>query len=204
LFTGIVNDIGEVLEVSDKADGLRRLTIACGYDPDGIDIGASIACSGICLTVVERGRAGNRASLAVDTAAETLQVTTAGAWSRGTRLNLERSLRLGDELGGHLVSGHVDGIAELIEREDLSDMAKLTLRVPSELARFIAPKGSVALDGVSLTVNEVAADRFSVLIIPHTLKVTTFGGLRSGSQLNLEVDQMARYAARLLQATTTH
>jgi riboflavin synthase len=202
LFTGIVNDIGEVLEVSDKADGLRRLTIACGYDPDGIDIGASIACSGICLTVVERGRAGNRASLAVDTAAETLQVTTAGAWSRGTRLNLERSLRLGDELGGHLVSGHVDGIAELIEREDLSDMAKLTLRVPSELARFIAPKGSVALDGVSLTVNEVAADRFSVLIIPHTLKVTTFGGLRAGARLNLEVDQMARYAARLLEATT--
>jgi riboflavin synthase len=202
LFTGIINDIGEVLEVSGKADGLRRLTIACGYDPDSIDIGASIACSGICLTVVERGRTSNGSSFAVDTAAETLQVTTAGGWSRGTELNLERSLRLGDELGGHLVSGHVDGVAELIEREDLPDMAKLTLRVPSELARFIAPKGSVALDGVSLTVNAVDGDRFSVLIIPHTLKVTTFGGLRAGARLNLEVDQMARYAARLLQATT--
>jgi riboflavin synthase len=204
VFTGIINDIGEILEVSSKADGLRRLTIACGYDPDSIDIGASIACSGICLTVVERGRTGARSSFAVDAAAETLQVTTAGTWSRGSKLNLERSLRLGDELGGHLVSGHVDGIAELAAREDLPEMAKLTLRMPPALARFIAPKGSVALDGVSLTVNEVAGDTFSVLIIPHTLKVTTFGALRIGARLNLEVDQMARYAARLLQATTTH
>lgn len=206
LFTGIVSDLGEVLEVNEQAEGLRRLSIACGYDPDSIDIGASIACSGPCLTVVERGRKSNRAFFAVDVAAETLRVTTAGAWERGTRLNLERSLKLGDELGGHLVSGHVDGIAELLSREDLPDMARLWLRAPSELARFIAPKGSVALDGVSLTVNEVEVegDTFSVLLIPHTLKVTTFGTLRAGMRLNLEVDQMARYAARLLDTASPH
>jgi riboflavin synthase len=201
LFTGIISDIGEVVEVSEQAAGLRRLNIACGYDTDAIGIGASIACSGPCLTVVARGRAGDRGWFAVDTAAETLRVTTAGAWRRGTKLNLERSLRLGDELGGHLVSGHVDGIAELTVREDLPDMGRMTFRVPSELARFIAPKGSVALDGVSLTVNEVNGETFSVLIIPHTLKVTTFGELRAGARLNLEVDQMARYAARLLRET---
>ncbi len=204
LFTGIVSDLGEVLEVDEQAEGLRRLSIACGYDPDSIDIGASIACSGPCLTVVERGRKGNRAFFAVDVAAETLRVTTAGAWQRGTRLNLERSLKFGDELGGHLVSGHVDGIAELVSREDLPDMARLSLRAPSELARFIAPKGSVALDGVSLTVNEVERETFSVLLIPHTLKVTTFGSLRPGMRLNLEVDQMARYAARLLDTARLH
>src|SRR5271163_316842 len=131
MFTGIINDLGDVIEVHEKDEQLRRVTVACGYDPESIDIGASIACSGICLTVVERGRAGNRASFAVDTAAETLRMTTAGSWRRGTRLNLERSLRLGDELGGHLVSGHVDGIAELIARQELPDMAKLTLRVPT-------------------------------------------------------------------------
>jgi riboflavin synthase len=200
VFTGIINDLGEVLEVDTKADGLRRLTIACGYDPETIEVGASIACSGPCLTVIERGQRGNRAFFAVDVAAETLRVTTAGTWHRGTRLNLERSLRLGDELGGHLVSGHVDGIADLVAREDLPDMARLTLRVPTVLSRFIAAKGSVALDGVSLTVNEVDSDTFSVLIIPHTLQVTTFGSLRAGARLNLEVDQMARYAARLLEA----
>ena len=201
MFTGIVSDLGEVLEVEEKAEGRRRLTIACGYDPGTIDIGASIACSGICLTVVARGRG---ASFAVDAAAETLRVTNAGAWQRGTRLNLERSLRLGDELGGHLVSGHVDGLAELVAREDLPDMARLSLRVLGELSRFIAAKGSVALDGVSLTVNEVEGDRFSVLIIPHTLKVTTFGALRVGARLNLEVDLMARYAGRLLQAVRSN
>jgi riboflavin synthase len=200
VFTGIVSDVGEVVEVEQRADGLRRLVIACGYDPATIDIGASIACSGPCLTVVERGRKGNRAFFAVDVAAETLRVTTAGEWQRGSRLNLERSLRLGDELGGHLVSGHVDGIGDLVGREDLPEMARLTVRVPPTLARFIAPKGSVALDGVSLTVNEVEGDTFSVLLIPHTLQVTTFGGVRAGTRLNLEVDQMARYAARLLQS----
>jgi riboflavin synthase len=200
VFTGIVSDIGETLDVSEQAEGLRRLTIGCGYDPETIDIGASIACSGICLTVVARGREAGRAAFSVDAAAETLRVTTAGAWRQGTKLNLERSLRLGDELGGHLVTGHVDGIAELLARDELPEMARLSLRAPAALARFIAPKGSVALDGVSLTVNEVDDDRFSVVIIPHTLKVTTFGALRAGARLNLEIDLMARYAARLLQA----
>jgi riboflavin synthase len=200
VFTGIINGIGEVLEITEPAQGLRRLNIACSYDPETIQLGASIACSGPCLTVVERGRRGTRAFFAVDVAAETLRVTTAGTWRRGTRLNLERSLRLGDELGGHLVSGHVDGIAELVTREDLPGMARLSLRVPAALSRFIAPKGSVALDGVSLTVNEVAENEFSVLIIPHTLEVTTFGALQAGSRLNLEVDQMARHAARLMEA----
>jgi riboflavin synthase len=200
MFTGIINGIGEVLEVSEQAQGLRRLAIASGYDPETIQLGASIACSGPCLTVVERGRRGNRAFFAVDVAAETLRVTTAGSWQRGTKLNLERSLRLGDELGGHLVSGHVDGIAELATREDLPGMARLTLRAPAALSRFVAAKGSVALDGVSLTVNNVAGNDFSVLIIPHTLQVTTFGTLKAGSRLNLEVDQMARYAARLMEA----
>jgi len=203
MFTGIINDLGEVIEVHEKDKGLRRVTIACGYNPDSIDIGASIACSGICLTVVARGRAGNRTSFAVDTAAETLRMTTAGHWRRGTRVNLERSLRLGDELGGHIVSGHVDGIAELVARDEFLDSAGLTLRVPATLSRFIAPKGSVALDGVSLTVNEVGADTFTVLIIPHTLKVTTLGALQPGARLNLEVDQMARYAARLLDHART-
>jgi riboflavin synthase len=204
VFTGIINGLGDVLEVNEQANGLRRLTIASGYDSATIDIGASIACSGPCLTVVERGRRGNRTFFAVDVAAETLRVTNARSWQRGTKLNLERSLRLGDELGGHLVSGHVDGIAELVAREDLLDMARLSLRLPAALSRFIAPKGSVALDGVSLTVNEVEGATFSVLIIPHTLKVTTFGGLRAGARLNLEVDQMARYAARLLEAAQPH
>jgi riboflavin synthase len=200
VFTGIVSDVGEVLDVSEQAEGLRRLTIGYGYDPGTIDIGASIACSGICLTVVARGREAGRGTFSVDAAAETLRVTTAGSWRRGTKLNLERALRLGDELSGHLVAGHVDGIAELLARDDLPEMARLALRAPAVLARFIASKGSVALDGVSLTVNDVEGDRFSVLIIPHTLKVTTFGPLRTGARLNLEIDLMARYAARLLQA----
>ncbi len=203
MFTGIISDLGEVVEVRQQADGLRRLAIACTYDADSIDIGASIACSGPCLTVVERGRQGGRTVFAVDVAAETLRVTTAGGWVPGAKINLERSLRIGDELGGHLVSGHVDGLGDLLSREDLPDMARLTLQAPPALSRFIAPKGSVALDGVSLTVNEVEGERFSVLIIPHTLKVTTFGSLRAGAKLNLEVDQMARYAARLLQARGT-
>jgi len=199
MFTGIINDLGEVIEVQKKDEDLRRLTIACGYDPDSIAIGASIACSGVCLTVVERGRSGNRTAFAVDAAAETLQVTTAQHWRSGTKLNLERALRLGDELGGHMVSGHVDGIAELIARDEFLDSSALTLRVPAALSRFIAPKGSVALDGVSLTVNKAAGDTFSVLIIPHTLKVTTLGASQPGARLNIEVDQMARYAARLLE-----
>jgi riboflavin synthase len=199
MFTGIVTDIGEVIAVEPRAEGLARLKIACGYDPDGIDIGASIACSGVCLTVVARGRDGNRAWFAVDAAAETLRVTTVGGWRNGVRINLERALKVGDELGGHIVAGHADGLATLIAREDLTDMARLGFRVPAELARFIAPKGSVALDGVSLTVNEVADDTFAVLIIPHTLAMTTLGALAAGATVNLEVDLMARYAARLME-----
>ncbi|MGD0420591.1 MAG: riboflavin synthase [Xanthobacteraceae bacterium] len=198
MFTGIISELGEILQVAEKAEGLRRVTIKSGYDPNKIAVGASIACSGICLTVVAQGRTRQRRFFGVDVAAETLRVTTAGAWRSGTPLNLERSLRLGDELGGHLVSGHVDGIAKLVARKDLPDMAQMSFRVPSELSRFIAPKGSVAVDGVSLTVNEVKGDTFSVLIIPHTLKITTFGALQNGARVNLEVDQMARYAARLL------
>ena len=197
MFTGIVTDVGEVLTVAEWADNLRRLTISCGYERAGIAGGASIACSGVCLTVVEAGIDAGRTWFAADAAAETLAVTTAGAWRVGTRLNLERSLKIGDELGGHLVSGHVDGIATLVSREDLGDMARLLLRAPAPLLRFIAVKGSIALDGVSLTVNAVKDDSFSVLIIPHTLAVTTFGALRAGDGLNLEVDMMARYAARL-------
>ena len=199
MFTGIVTDIGEVIAVEPRAQGLSRLRIAGGYDPDTIDIGASIACSGVCLTVVARGRDGNRAWFAVDAAAETLRVTTVGGWRPGTRVNLERALKMGDELGGHIVAGHADGVAAVIAREEMTDMARFTLRAPAELARFIAPKGSVALDGVSLTVNEVAGDTFSVLIIPHTLKVTTLGVLEVGHTVNLEVDLMARYAARLME-----
>jgi riboflavin synthase len=201
MFTGIISGLGEVIDVEEQAEGLRSVSVACGYDPESIDIGASIACSGICLTVVARGRTGNRSSFAVDTAAETLRMTTAANWRRGTQLNLERALRMGDELGGHLVSGHADGIAELMSRDDFVDMAGLWFRAPAELVRFVAPKGSVALDGVSLTVNEVKGETFSVLIIPHTLKVTTFGALEVGARLNIEVDQMARYAARLLEAS---
>jgi riboflavin synthase len=204
MFTGIVSDLGEIIEVQEKAENLRRITIGCAYTPDSIDIGASIACSGTCLTVVERGLKGNQAFFAVDAAAETLRLTTAGTWRHGTKLNLERALRLGDELGGHMVSGHVDGIAELIARDDFLDSSGLTFRVPAELARFIAPKGSITLDGISLTVNEVNGDTFSVLLIPHTLKVTTFGALQVGARVNLEVDQMARYAARLLDTAKQH
>jgi riboflavin synthase len=200
MFTGIVTDVGEVLAVEARADGLRRLTIACRYDRASIAIGASISCAGACLTVVATGTHEGRTSFAVDAAAETLAVTTAGRWAQGTRLNLERALKIGDELGGHLVSGHIDGIAEALAREDLPDMARMTLRVPAPLARFIAAKGSVALDGVSLTVNSVEQDKFSVLIIPHTLAVTTLGATRPGDALNIEVDQMARYAARLIEA----
>ena len=199
MFTGLVTDVGEVIASEERAEGLRRLTIACAYDRSTIAIGASICCSGVCMTVVETGRSGTRDTFSVDAAAETLRLTTVGRWRKGTRVNLERSLKIGDELGGHLVSGHVDGLAELVSRENLTDMARFTLHVPKSLARFIAQKGSVALDGVSLTVNQVTEDTFSVLIIPHTLAVTTFGALKTGDRINLEVDQMARYAARLME-----
>ena len=199
MFTGIVTDVGEVIAVESKAEGLRRLKIASAYPRDSIAIGASIAHSGVCLTVVELGAAGNRTAISVDAAAETLRLTTAGTWKQGTKLNLERAMKVGDELGGHIVAGHVDGVAELASREDLTDMARLTLRAPKPLMRFVATKGSVALDGVSLTVNDVTDDTFSVLIIPHTLSVTTLGAARIGDKMNLEIDLMARYAARLME-----
>jgi riboflavin synthase len=199
MFTGIVSDIGEVTAVEPRAENLVRLTIACSYNSESIDIGASIACSGVCLTAAARGKGRDRAWFAADAAAETLRVTTVGRWQPGTRVNLERALKVGDELGGHIVAGHVDGLAVVTAREDLTDMAQLTFRAPAELARFIAPKGSVALDGVSLTVNYAMGDIFSVLIIPHTLAVTTLRALAAGDELNLEVDLMARYAARLLE-----
>jgi riboflavin synthase len=198
MFTGIVTDVGDVLSVTAKAGDLHRIKIGCGYDRASIVDGASIACSGVCLTVVAAGVDNARTWFSVDAAAETLAVTTVGNWRHGTRINLERSLKVGDELGGHIVSGHVDGLATVVAREDKTDTARFVLRAPGPLMRFIAQKGSVALDGVSLTVNAVEADTFSVLIIPHTLQVTTLGTLRANDIVNLEVDLMARYAARLM------
>ena len=198
MFTGIVTDIGEITSLTPTAQGqLHRLRIACRYDRAGIADGASIACNGVCLTVVGTGVETGKTWFEVDAAAETLAMTTAKHWSVGTRLNLERALKIGDELGGHIVAGHADGIATIVARHELTDMARFELRTTRELARFIAAKGSVTLDGVSLTVNTVAETAFSVLIIPHTLSVTTLSGWRAGSEVNIEVDLMARYAARL-------
>jgi riboflavin synthase len=199
MFTGIVTDIGEVARVEERG-ALRRLAVRCAYPLETIALGASIACSGTCLTVVATEREEKRAIFEVDAAAETLARTTVGGWGAGTQINLERALKIGDELGGHIVTGHVDGIAHLVSREDFDGMARLVFEAPRALSRFIAEKGSVALDGISLTVNEVEVDRLSVLIIPHTLKVTTLGERRVGDGVNIEVDLMARYAARLTEA----
>ena len=196
MFTGIITDVGEVVAVTPREAG-SRYRIATSYDPDTIALGASIACGGPCLTVIERGVACNRAFFDVEASSETLARTTIGAWSAGTRINLERSLKVGDELGGHIVSGHVDGVALIAERADEGDMAKFTFEAPGELARFIAEKGSVALDGTSLTVNHVDGRRFDVMIIPHTLAITTWGERRAGDRVNLEIDTLARYVARL-------
>jgi riboflavin synthase len=197
MFTGIVTDMGEVRSVKPRAGNLHRITIFCRYSRNEIVQGASIACSGVCLTVVDGGEEDERVWFAVDAAEETLRVTTVGRWRHESKINLERPLKFGDELGGHLVAGHVDGVAAVVAREDLIEAARIALRAPAELARFVAPKGSVALDGISFTVNAVEGDTFSVLVIPHTLQVTTFGALRKGDDVNLEVDTMARYAARL-------
>jgi riboflavin synthase len=201
MFTGIVTDIGEVDAVEPKADGLRRIVILCDYDRASIATGASIACAGICLTVIETGLKSGRTWFAVDAAAETAALTNVQAWKVGTRLNLERALKIGDELGGHIVTGHVDGIARVKTREDLADQVRFVLTAPRALARFVAKKGSVALDGVSLTVNEANGDDFSVLIIPHTLQVTALNAWQPETAVHLEVDLMARYAARLLEAS---
>ena len=195
MFTGIITDLGRVRSVT--PGGATRLVIEIGYDSATIAHGASIACNGVCLTVVASGVDGDKTWFDVDAAAETLGMTTAKHWKVGTKLNLERALRIGDELGGHIVAGHADGIATISSRNDLPDMARFELKTARELARFIAPKGSVTLDGVSLTVNTVDDVAFSVLIIPHTLNVTTLSAWRAGSEVNIEVDLMARYAARL-------
>jgi riboflavin synthase len=198
MFTGIVTDVGEIVALRPVAQGqLHRLRITCRYEQATIADGASIACNGVCLTVVGSGVEGGVTWFEVDTAAETLAMTTAKGWLKRSKLNLERALKIGDELGGHIVAGHADGIATIRSREALPDMAKFELEAPRELARFIAPKGSITLDGVSLTVNEVDGNRFTVLIIPHTLAVTTLQGWEAGTEVNIEVDLMARYAARL-------
>ena len=194
MFTGIVTDVGRVLAVDKRGD--LRARIGTTYDVDGIDIGASIACEGVCLTVVALGRDPQN-WFDVEISAETVGATNVGAWTSGKRLNLERALKVGDELGGHIVSGHVDGVAEVIAMHDEGDSTRFTFRAPDAFARFIAPKGSVALNGTSLTVNEVSGRDFGVNIIPHTKAVTTWGETRVGDAINLEVDTMARYVARL-------
>lgn len=200
MFTGIITDIGKVAAVSER-DAIRRVEIVSAYDPETIAIGASIACAGICLTVVSRQEKSDGGSVfSVEVAPETLAVTSARQWKKGTRINLERSLRVGDELGGHMVSGHVDGLASIVEFEDLGEARRIGFEAPATLARFIAPKGSVALDGTSLTVNSVVGNRFDCMLIPHTLKVTSWGERRVGDNVHLEVDQMARYVARLAEA----
>jgi riboflavin synthase len=199
VFTGIVTDIGEIISVKPHAN-VRRLGIACRYDATTIAVGASICCAGVCLTVVTVDTSPDgRTVFQVDAAPETLAVTTASEWNAGTRLNLERPLRVGDELGGHLVAGHVDGVATIVGRDDLGEVIRFDFEAPHALSRFIAIKGSVALDGTSLTVNAVEGTRFSCLLIPHTLAATTFSARRPGDRVNLEVDTMARYAGRLLE-----
>jgi riboflavin synthase len=199
VFTGIVTDIGTVRSIEERGD--LRLEIACGYDMAHVDLGASIACSGICLTVVAKGAEADGGWFAVDVSGETRASTTAGGWGEGTRLNLERALRLGDELGGHLVTGHVDCIGEVIDACAEGDSTRLGVRVPAEIGRFLAPKGSVTLDGVSLTVNDVTdaagEAHFAVNIIPHSASVTTLGELAVGSRVNVEIDVIARYLDRL-------
>jgi riboflavin synthase len=194
MFTGIITDVGQIRQVEKRGD--THVVIATHYDVGAIDIGASIACSGVCLTVVEKGGAGE-SWFAVTASGETLSKTTIGGWKAGDPVNLERPLRLGDELGGHILAGHVDGVAEIVEVKTEGESRRVTFAAPEPLARFIAPKGSVALDGVSLTVNEVEGARFGVNIIPHTLKVTSFGRVKTGDRVNLEVDLLARYVARL-------
>lgn len=191
MFTGIVTDIGEVVQLDQRGD--LRARIRTGYDMGSVDLGASIACDGVCLTVVDKGDNW----FAVDVSAESVARTTIGTWRQNSRINLERALRVGDELGGHIVTGHVDGVAEVVDMVDEGDSTRVRFRVPAELARFIAPKGSVALNGTSLTVNEVSGREFGINVIPHTKEVTTWGGVTVGDGVNLEIDTLARYVARL-------
>jgi len=200
MFTGIVTDIGIVTKAEQRGD--LRLTVQCGYDMATVAIGASIACSGACLTVVDKGADW----FAVDVSAETVSKTAAGLWREGSRLNLERALRMGDELGGHIVTGHVDGVAEVLGVCAEGDSHRVGMRIPRELARFIAPKGSITLDGVSLTVNDVRTEggetHCAVNIIPHTAAQTTLGEIAAGRQLNVEIDVLARYLDRMIAART--
>lgn len=197
MFTGIITDVGQVRSAEMKGD--MRARIGCSYDVDGIDIGASISCDGICLTVIAKGVDTSGNWFDVDISAETISITNIpqNGWATGQRLNLERALKMGDELGGHVVSGHVDGLAVIEAMHQDGDSVRYSFRAPSELARFIAPKGSVTLNGTSLTVNEVDGDTFGVNIIPHTQEVTTWGQAAIGDQINLEIDMLARYVARL-------
>jgi riboflavin synthase len=195
MFTGIITDIGTVRNVTKSGD--TRFEIATAYDLNPVDLGASIACNGCCLTVVEKG--GDW--FAIQASAETLSKTTLGGWTEGTRINLERALKIGDELGGHIVSGHVDGLGEILSITPEGGSKRFKFRVPGTLARFIAPKGSVAIDGTSLTVNEVEGDVFGVNIIPHTQAVTTWGDMRAHQRVNVEIDMLARYVARLSEYT---
>ena len=197
MFTGIITDLGEVLSLEQAGD--LNVRIATSYDIDTIDIGASIACDGVCLTVVALGES-PRPWFDVQVSAETVSKTNLDTWSVGRRLNLERALKVGDELGGHIVSGHVDGVATVVELHDEGDSTRVTLEAPQDLARFVAPKGSVALNGTSLTVNEVDGNRFGINFIPHTKAVTTWGGVAVGDRVNLEIDTLARYVARLAEA----
>ena len=198
MFTGLVTDVGTILRVA-PGETLRRVRIRSAYPPVGIALGASIACGGPCLTAVAVEAEGDGCVFDVDVGAETLARTTAGAWRDGMRVNLERSLKIGDELGGHIVTGHIDGLAEIYSVNAFDGMSRFVVRAPGKLARFIAEKGSVCLDGTSLTVNGIDGDTFTVLLIPHTLTVTTWGERRAGDRLNLEIDLMARYAARLVE-----
>ncbi len=194
MFTGIVTDMGEIVALEQRGD--LRARIATAYPAETIDIGASIACDGVCLTVIARG-ADPRNWFEVEISAESVSKTNIGGWTVGKRVNLERALRVGDELGGHIVSGHVDGVAEIVAMRDEGDSTRFTFRAPGPLAGFIAPKGSVALNGTSLTVNEVEGATFGVNIIPHTKAVTTWGTARVGDPVNIEIDTLARYVARL-------
>ena len=196
MFTGIISDIGEVA----ARDG-GRFAIRCGYAPDSIAIGASIACDGACLTATKVAAAAGGSTFTVDVSNETLGKTTLGEWQPGRRVNLERALRAGEELGGHIVAGHVDGVGRIADIRTDGESRRFTLEAPPELARYIASKGSVALDGISLTVNEVMKNAFGINIIPHTLTHTTLGARKPGDKVNLEVDLIARYVARLMEAT---
>jgi riboflavin synthase len=197
MFTGIVTDVGRVRHVEKRGD--THVVISTGYDVDAVDIGASIACSGICMTVVDKGSAADR-WFAVTASGETLSKTTLGTWKVDDPVNLERPMRVGDEFGGHIVTGHVDGLAELVRVTPEGESTRMTFELPASISRFVASKGSVALDGVSLTVNEVDGHRFGVNIIPHTFKVTTFGRAKPGWKVNVEIDLLARYVARLVKS----